>query len=139
MMNYDAILRAIGVTGGQITGLLLREAALLGLTGTSLGIGAGYVLALGLLSTQPILVVDEPFDGLDLRQTREMMQLLRAHATSGRTIFVSIHQLNDAAKVCDRLVLLAGGRIAGEGTLEELQRQTGLSEGGLEEVFLALT
>jgi putative ABC transport system permease protein len=44
-----AILRALGVTRGQLTGLLLREAALLGLTGTALGIGAGYVLAVGVL------------------------------------------------------------------------------------------
>jgi ABC-2 type transport system ATP-binding protein len=100
-------------------------------------------LALGLLSKQPLLVVDEPFDGLDLRQTRDVTQLLRDHASQGRTIFVSIHQLNDAAKVCDRLVLLSGGRTVGEGTLEQLRQQAGLSpdalDAGLEEVFLALT
>jgi ABC-2 type transport system ATP-binding protein len=54
-------------------------------------------------------------------------------------MFVSIHQLNDAAKVCDRLLLLSGGRTVGEGTLEELQQQAGVRQGGLEEVFLALT
>ena len=96
-------------------------------------------IALGLLSLQPLLVIDEPFDGLDLRQTRELMQLLREHAAQGRTIFVSIHQLNDAAKVCDRLLLLSAGHTVGEGTLDELRHQAGLRDGGLEEVFLALT
>src|SRR2546423_6856259 len=43
-----------------------------------------FTLALGLLSSQPVLVVDEPFDGLDLRQTRDVMALLREHAQGGR-------------------------------------------------------
>jgi len=97
------------------------------------------MLAIGLLTPQPLLMLDEPFDGLDLRQTRDVMTVLRAAAARGRTLFLSIHQLGDAAKVCDRLVLLSGGRIAGEGTLEELRNRAGLTEGGLEEVFLALT
>ena len=41
--------------------------------------------------------------------------------------------------ICDRLVLLSGGRVAGEGTLAELRAKANLSDGGLEEVFLALT
>jgi ABC-2 type transport system ATP-binding protein len=57
----------------------------------------------------------------------------------GRTLMLSIHQLNDAARVCDRLVLLSGGRVVGEGSLDELRAQAQLSEAGLEEVFLALT
>ena len=52
---------------------------------------------------------------------------------------LSIHQLTDAARVCDRLVLLSAGRVAGEGTLSELRNRAGLEAGGLEEVFLALT
>jgi ABC-type multidrug transport system ATPase subunit len=105
------------------------------------------LLAIGLLTPQPILLADEPFDGLDLRQTREVAQTLRAHAAGGRTMFLSIHQITDAARVCDRFVLLSGGRVRGEGTLDELSRRAGQTprEGGqpergdLEEVFLALT
>ena len=52
---------------------------------------------------------------------------------------LSIHQLVDAGRVCDRLVLLNDGRAVGEGTLTELRAQANLSEGGLEEIFLALT
>jgi ABC-2 type transport system ATP-binding protein len=97
------------------------------------------MLALGLLTPQPLLLLDEPFDGLDLRQTREVMTLLRAHAARGRTLLLSVHQLTDAARVCDRLVLLSAGRCVGAGTLAELQAQAQLPAGSLEEVFLALT
>jgi ABC-type multidrug transport system, ATPase component len=97
------------------------------------------LLALGLLTPQPLLMLDEPFDGLDLRQARDVMQLLRAHAGNGRTLLLSIHQLVDAARVCDRLVLLSDGRVVGEGRLDELRAQANLTDGGLEEIFLALT
>jgi ABC-2 type transport system ATP-binding protein len=102
------------------------------------------LLALGLLTPQPLLLLDEPFDGLDLRQTRDVMALLRSEASRGRTLLLSIHQLVDAARVCDRLILLSDGRVAGEGTIDELCAQAGVGEGALpearlEEVFLALT
>jgi len=102
------------------------------------------LLAIGLLTPQPMLLADEPFDGLDLRQTREVAQTLRSYASRGRTMFLSIHQIADAARVCDRFVLLSGGRTRGEGTLDELSALAA-SRGGpsraadLEEVFLALT
>jgi ABC-2 type transport system ATP-binding protein len=100
------------------------------------------LLALGLLTPQPLLLADEPFDGLDLRQTREVALALRAHA-GGRTLFLSIHQITDAARVCDRFVLLSAGRVCGEGTFDELSR-VARRDGApppatLEEVVLALT
>jgi ABC-2 type transport system ATP-binding protein len=102
------------------------------------------LLALGLLTPQPLLALDEPFDGLDLRQTRDVMALLRNQAGRGRTLMLSVHQLVDAARVCDRLILLSDGRVVGEGTIDELRAQANLSDGGapeagLEEIFLALT
>ena len=101
-----------------------------------------FLLALGLLTPQPLLLLDEPFDGLDFRQTRDVMALLRTGPARGRTLFVSIHQLVDAARMCDRLVLLSRGRVVGVGTLPELRSLAGLADSpgaGLEEVFLALT
>lgn len=97
------------------------------------------LLAIGLLTRHQVLLLDEPFDGLDLRQARDVMALLKSHASDGRTLFLSIHQLVDASRVCDRVVLLSAGKVAGEGTLAELKAKAGLTEGGLEEVFLALT
>jgi len=101
------------------------------------------VLAIGLLMPQPVLLADEPFDGLDLRQSRDVAQTLRSYASAGRTMFLSIHQIKDAARVCDRFVLLSGGSIRGEGTLDELASLAATrgapATGDLEEVFLALT
>lgn len=97
------------------------------------------LLALGLLTPHPLLVLDEPFDGLDLRQARDVMALLRGHAARGRTLLLSIHQLADAGRVCDRLVLLSEGRVVGEGSVGELRARAGLPDAGVEEIFLALT
>ncbi len=103
------------------------------------------LLAIGLLTPQPVLVADEPFEGLDLRQTRDIARALRAYAGQGkRTMLLSIHQIADAGRVCDRFVLLSGGTVRGEGTLAELSskaasRDQAAVAGNLEEVFLALT
>jgi ABC-2 type transport system ATP-binding protein len=105
------------------------------------------LLAIGLLTPQPILLADEPFDGLDLRQTSDVARTLRLYAAAGRTMLLSIHQIADAARVCDRFVLLSGGRTRGEGTIDELaalaraRRSTAPSPSTstLEEIFLALT
>jgi ABC-2 type transport system ATP-binding protein len=95
-------------------------------------------LALALSTPQPVLMLDEPFDGLDFRQTRGAMTLLRARAAAGRTLVLSIHQLADAARVCDRFLLLDHGHAIAEGDLPELQAQAGTPGASLEEVFLAL-
>jgi ABC-2 type transport system ATP-binding protein len=108
------------------------------------------LLGIGLLTPQPVLLADEPFDGLDLRQTRDVARTLRAHSAAGRTLLLSIHQISDAARVCDRFVLLSGGRVCGEGTLDELSAvahrrrddtadRPPHADSKLEEVFLALT
>ena len=97
------------------------------------------LIALGMLAPQPVLIMDEPFDGLDLRQTREVVGVLRQAAAAGRSLLLSIHQLVDAERVCDRFVLLSGGIVRGAGTLEELRGLARVGKVGLEEVFLALT
>jgi ABC-2 type transport system ATP-binding protein len=97
------------------------------------------LLGIGLLTSQPALLIDEPFDGLDLRQAREIAAAIRAHAERGRTMFLSIHQISDAARFCDRFVLLSSGRVCGEGTVPELAALAAIPRHDLEEVFLALT
>ena len=97
------------------------------------------LLAIGLLTPQPALLIDEPFEGLDLRQARDITEALRVHAARGRALFLSIHQISDAARFCDRFVLLNRGQVRGEGTLQELAALASVPSGNLEEVFLALT
>jgi ABC-2 type transport system ATP-binding protein len=97
------------------------------------------MLALALLTPQPILLMDEPFDGFDLRQTRDIMSVLRDVAGRGRSLVLAIHQLIDAQRVCDRFVLLSDGHVRGVGTLDELRARAGNSSANLEDIFLALT
>jgi ABC-2 type transport system ATP-binding protein len=124
----------------QLVRTLGLEPALIKPVGVlSKGYRRRFLLALGLLAPRPVLLMDEPFDGFDLRQTREVMNLLREEAADGRTLVLSIHQLADAQRICDRLVLLSGGRVRGAGTLTELTAAAGLPIGtAVEEVFLAL-
>ncbi len=97
------------------------------------------LLALALLSRQPLLMLDEPFDGFDLRQSLAVMNLLREYMAD-RTMILSIHQLTEAEKICDRFLLLDQGRVLAIGTLDELRAQTNLAlDASLEEVFLAIT
>jgi ABC-type multidrug transport system ATPase subunit len=99
-------------------------------------------LAMSLLTNRPVIFADEPFDGLDLRQTREVAHALRSWVSSGRTLCLSMHQIGDAARVCDRFVLLSNGSVRGEGTHDELRQRVAMPTSApldLEDVFVALT
>jgi len=141
---------AIGFLGGRRDRLdaVIERLALAPLLASAIGaLSKGQrkrvLLAIGLLTAQPLLLADEPFEGLDLRQSRDVAAALRDHAAGGRTLFLSIHQIVDAARICDRFVLLSGGKVCGEGTLAELtalaRAANAATAGNLEEVFLALT
>ena len=105
----------------------------------SKGFRRRVLLALALLSRHPLLMLDEPFDGFDIRQTLSMMDLLRSYQKK-RSMILSVHQLTEAEKICDRFLLLDRGHVLGLGTLTELRTQTGLAaDATLEEVFLAIT
>jgi ABC-type multidrug transport system ATPase subunit len=104
----------------------------------SKGYAHRLMLALALLTPHPVLLMDEPFDGFDIRQTREIMALIRRVAARGRTFTLAIHQLADAERVCDRFILLADGRVCGVGSLDDLRARIGQTA-GLEDIFLALT
>jgi len=97
------------------------------------------LLALALLSKQSLLMLDEPFDGFDLRQSLAVMDLLRDYKTD-RSMILSIHQLSEAEKICDRFLLLDHGQLLANGTLEDLRGKAKLPpHATLEEVFLAIT
>ena len=105
----------------------------------SKGYGRRLMLALGLLTPHPLLLMDEPFDGFDLRQIRDIAGVLRNEVAKGRTLALAMHQLLDAERVCHRFILLADGHVRGVGTLDDLRVRTGIADGSLEDIFLALT
>jgi ABC-type multidrug transport system ATPase subunit len=123
----------------MIESLQLRDFERARVSDLSKGTAKRFLIALGVLSTQPILMLDEPFDGLDLKQMRQVVPLLRDISSAGRTLLLSIHQLRDAERACDRFILLSNGKLVGQGTLSELETRSGCAPGsGLEEVFLHL-
>ena len=105
----------------------------------SKGYNRRLLLAVGLLTPHDILMMDEPFDGFDLRQTRAIIDVIRKEAARERALILAIHQLGDAERVCDRFILLAGGQVRGIGSLGELREKTGMPRASLEGLFLALT
>ena len=117
----------------------LRPVLAMRIHALSKGFNRRLIIALGFLTPHPVLLMDEPFDGFDLRQGREMMGVLRRVAAEGRTLLLSIHQLRDAEQVCDRFTLLSGGRIRGIGAIAVLRASVHQPAANLEDIFLALT
>lgn len=76
-------------------------------------------LAAALLHDPPVLVLDEPTNGLDPAQIREVRGLVKELATR-RTMLISSHILSEVERLCDRLIVVSGGRVRGDGTPEQL-------------------
>lgn len=96
------------------------------------------IYAAAFLHEPEILFVDEPFVGLDPHSIRLIHDLLRQKARAGMTIFLTTHILAFAERLADRIGILAGGRLAAIGTLEELRRHTSAHD-QLEDIFIELT
>src|SRR5512136_2438708 len=77
-------------------------------------------LAQALINDPDLVILDEPTSGLDPIGCREMKDLILALARRGKTVVLSSHLLADVEDVCDRVVILYGGRIQAMGTLKEL-------------------
>ena len=93
-----------------------------------------------LLHEPPVLVLDEPFTGLDPYGARRVKDLLRQLCNQGNTIFLSTHVLEVAERVCDRIGILDRGRLVAVGTMEDLGSQAqSTSETTLEDLFMQLT
>ena len=93
-------------------------------------------LAQALLHDPPVLVLDEPTDGLDPNQKHEVRGLIERMAPE-KAIVISTHILEEVDAVCSRAIIIAGGQIVADATPAELQQRH--PSGRLEEVFRALT
>jgi len=77
-------------------------------------------LAQALINDPDLILLDEPTSGLDPIGCREMKDLIRTLASRGKTVILSSHLLADVEDVCDRVLILYGGRVQAIGTLQEL-------------------
>ena len=94
-------------------------------------------VAAPLIHDPPLLLLDEPLQGLDPQGARVLKDLLRERAARGLGVLVSTHLLEVAERLCDRVVILHRGRKLAAGTLAELRGAR--ADATLEDVFLALT
>ena len=108
-------------------------------SGFSHGMKQKLALATALLPAPKVLVLDEPMVGLDPKGSRQIKALLRRLADAGMTVFLSIHTLEIADKLCDRLAILMHGKLLAEGTPDEIKDKPGQRQNDLEQAFLKLT
>jgi ABC-2 type transport system ATP-binding protein len=101
----------------------------------SLGMSRRLGLATALLGDPPVLILDEPINGLDPAGIRWMRDFLRRSADAGRTVLLSSHLMGELASIADDVVVIDKGRIVTQGTLAEVVG----SHATLEDAFFALT
>lgn len=116
--RIDSLLRLTGLQASRHR--LLNE--------FSKGMARRIGIAQALINDPDIVILDEPTTGLDPIGTREIKDLIIQLKERGKTVILSSHLLADVEDVCDRVVILYGGRIQAEGTTGELLRQEKLTQ-----------
>lgn len=102
----------------------------------STGMKQKTVIMRALVTNPEILLFDEPTSGLDLLTAKNVMDFIRLLKNVNKTILFSTHILWEAEKLADTIGIIAGGRLIAEGTLAQLQAQTGHTD--IEDVFFSL-
>jgi ABC-2 type transport system ATP-binding protein len=116
----------VGDSAGQLIGDL------------SHGMRQKVVFAATFLHDPQVLVVDEPWVGLDPKSMRTVKSFLRRRTGEGLTVFMSTHTLSIAEEVADRIAIIHRGRLRAVGTVAEI-KALAARPGSLEDVFLELT
>ena len=107
----------------------------------SRGMKQKLVIACALLHSPKVLILDEPLTGLDPGAMRRMKRTVVRTAAAGAAIIVSSHMLHLVEEICGRIFIIQNGRLALEGTLDEIRAAVPELGGdaGLEEIFLRAT
>ncbi|MGE5592847.1 MAG: ABC transporter ATP-binding protein [Betaproteobacteria bacterium] len=104
----------------------------------SLGTKQKVAVMAALLHDPPLLILDEPLNGLDARTSRILKELVSLHARKGGAAIFCTHIMEVAERLCTRVGIVNHGRIVGEGTIEELRALVHADE-SLENIFLKVT
>ena len=97
------------------------------------GMKQKLALISALIHDPKLIIMDEPFVGLDPKASHQLKQMMREHCDNGGAIFFSTHVLEVAEKLCDKVAIIKQGRLVKSGTMEEVK-----GDDSLEEVFLEL-
>ncbi len=112
----------------QLTGDLAQP-----ISAYSHGMKQKLALIAGFIHEPQLIIMDEPFVGLDPKATYQVKLLMREFCDRGGAIFFSTHVLEVAERLCDKIAIIKGGRLLVSGTMEEVRGQE-----TLEDVFLEL-
>ncbi len=93
-------------------------------------------LARALVHDPGNVLLDEPTNGLDVMSTRALRDFLRGLRSEGRCVLFSTHVMQEVAALCDRVIIIARGRVVADGTPDELRERA--CEQSLEEAFMKL-
>jgi ABC-2 type transport system ATP-binding protein len=120
----------------EVTDLVgLGKAARRKAGGYSLGMRQRLGIAAAMIGDPPVLIMDEPFNGMDPEGIIWMRSFLRGLAAEGRAVLVSSHLLSELPDIADHVVVIGRGRVLADGTIEEL---TAVAS-SLEDAYLRLT
>ncbi|MDT8450766.1 MAG: ATP-binding cassette domain-containing protein [Wenzhouxiangellaceae bacterium] len=104
--------------------------------GFSQGQRVKVAIARALIHEPGTILLDEPSNGLDVMTTRSLREFLLRLKAEGRCVVLSTHIMQEVAALCDRIVIISGGRIAADGTAGQLLERSG--EQNLEDAFVKL-
>lgn len=102
----------------------------------STGMKQKVSIARALVNDPPVLILDEPTNGLDVLVQRAVLNNIRELRGQGKTILFSTHIMREVEKLCDRVAVMAGGKIVACGTLNDLREM--YKQDDLEELFFKL-
>jgi sodium transport system ATP-binding protein len=119
-----------------IQALAMQDIAERRVEGFSQGERVKTAIARALVHAPGHIVLDEPSNGLDVIATRGLRDFLRQLKSEGRCVLFSTHIMQEVAALCDRIVIIAGGRVVADGTPAALRELAG--EQNLEEAFVKL-
>lgn len=104
----------------------------------SKGMKQKVMLVCALMLESELLVIDEPFIGLDPIAIADLEQILLSILDDGRSILMTTHVLSNAEKLCDSFIFLSEGEVITRGTLAEMNKDLKLEASSLEELYLAV-
>jgi ABC-2 type transport system ATP-binding protein len=103
------------------------------------GMRQKLIISSALLHKPEVIVVDEPMVGLDPKGQKFLKDLFRAFVDRGGTVLMSTHTLDMVEEMCDRIGIIAGGKILACGPVSEVRNQTNAGDERLEQLFLRMT
>jgi ABC-2 type transport system ATP-binding protein len=106
--------------------------------GLSKGMRQKVALAGALVHEPKLIILDEPFTGLDAASSRVVKDVLRERVKAGCAVIMTTHILDVAERMADRIGVIANGKLVADGTLDQLRQQAGSGQDSLEDTFLTL-